>query len=238
MKFKSLFRRKASPTGTDANATMSPSASSISHSSSSSSIATNSASSPVHSSNGTESSQGLSTSPITITSRIRSSADPNLLLPTASPPNMQSAAQFLIYHDEGASQSDFPLTVVNTDVLQPHQTREESEYEDSLAMRDIPDHTASNWEQHSRRSSGSEVSLACLQGRIQQMEETHHSTNEELQATLQELADLQVQLNESQTENYKLNEEKLAIKRKLDLRTEQFQQAREQVFPIIFYCYH
>ena len=65
------------------------------------------------------------------------------------------------------------------------------------------------------------------------MEETHHSTNEELQATLQELADLQVQLNESQADNYKLNEEKLVVKRKLELRTEQFQQAREQVNPMI-----
>nr|CAD7605231.1 unnamed protein product [Timema genevievae] len=43
-------------------------------------------------------------------------------------------------------------------------------------------------------SSQSEVSVACLQDRILQMEETHYSTNEELQATLQELADLQTQL--------------------------------------------
>ncbi len=31
----------------------------------------------------------------------------------------------------------------------------------------------------------SEVSVACLQDRIIQMEETHYSTSEELQATLQ-----------------------------------------------------
>lgn len=43
-----------------------------------------------------------------------------------------------------------------------------------------------------KRSSGSEVSVACLQDRILQMEETHYSTNEELQATIQELSDLQV----------------------------------------------
>jgi regulator of replication initiation timing len=61
------------------------------------------------------------------------------------------------------------------------------------------------------------------------MEETHHSTNEELQATLQELADLQVQLNEFQAENDKLKDEKQTLKRKLELRTEQFKQARDQV---------
>jgi hypothetical protein len=43
-----------------------------------------------------------------------------------------------------------------------------------------------------KRSSSSEVSVACLQDRILQMEETHYSTNEELQATIQELSDLQV----------------------------------------------
>nr|CAD7261893.1 unnamed protein product [Timema shepardi] len=73
-------------------------------------------------------------------------------------------------------------------------------------------------------SSQSEVSVACLQDRILQMEETHyrhlwdpniyteipltHITNEELQATLQELADLQTQLTELQTENERLAEEK------------------------------
>lgn len=48
-----------------------------------------------------------------------------------------------------------------------------------------------DWDKHSS-SSISEVSVACLQDRILQMEETHYSTNEELQATIQELSDLQV----------------------------------------------
>lgn len=46
-----------------------------------------------------------------------------------------------------------------------------------------------------KRSSSSEVSVACLQDRILQMEETHYSTNEELQATIQELSDLQVRFS-------------------------------------------
>lgn len=64
-------------------------------------------------------------------------------------------------------------------------------------------------------------------------EETHYSTHEELQATLQELADLQVQLNEFQAENDKLKEEKMTLKRKLEIRTEQFKQARDQVWSLL-----
>jgi len=76
-----------------------------------------------------------------------------------------------------------------------------------------------------RQSTGSEVSLACLQDRIVQMEETHYSTNEELQvcywvsffvqleistiqATLQELTDLQDTVNELIQENRQLSDEK------------------------------
>ncbi len=43
-----------------------------------------------------------------------------------------------------------------------------------------------------RVSVCSEVSLACLQDRIVQMQDAHFSTTEELQATLAELTDLQV----------------------------------------------
>lgn len=57
--------------------------------------------------------------------------------------------------------------------------------------------TTPDWDKHSS-SSVSEVSVACLQDRILQMEETHYSTNEELQATIQELSDLQVCATSSQ----------------------------------------
>lgn len=62
-----------------------------------------------------------------------------------------------------------------------------------------PDHASSleaNWDKQSNKSSDamSEISVACLQDRIFQMEENHYSTSEELQATLQELTDLQVSL--------------------------------------------
>ncbi len=43
--------------------------------------------------------------------------------------------------------------------------------------------------------------MACLQDKLVQMEENNYSTHEELQATLQELTDLQHQLEELQPEN-------------------------------------
>uniref|UniRef100_A0A8C6V3W1 Cytospin-A n=1 Tax=Neogobius melanostomus TaxID=47308 RepID=A0A8C6V3W1_9GOBI len=64
-----------------------------------------------------------------------------------------------------------------------------------------------------RGSSGntSEVSVACLTERIHQMEENQHSTAEELQATLQELADLQQITQELNSENERLGEEKVIL---------------------------
>ncbi|XP_039298995.1 cytospin-A isoform X2 [Nilaparvata lugens] len=62
-----------------------------------------------------------------------------------------------------------------------------------------------------------------------QMEETHHSTNEELQATLQELADLQTQLTELQTDNERLGEEKGVLLESLCRQTERLEDARTKV---------
>uniref|UniRef100_A0A4W5QZA7 Cytospin-A n=1 Tax=Hucho hucho TaxID=62062 RepID=A0A4W5QZA7_9TELE len=68
-------------------------------------------------------------------------------------------------------------------------------------------------ERSHRGSSGnvSEVSVACLTERIHQMEENQHSTAEELQATLQELADLQQITQDLNGENERLGEEKVIL---------------------------
>ncbi|XP_069789850.1 cytospin-A isoform X2 [Narcine bancroftii] len=68
-------------------------------------------------------------------------------------------------------------------------------------------------ERSRKGSSGnvSEVSVACLTERIHQMEENQHSTAEELQATLQELADLQQITQELNAENERLGEEKAIL---------------------------
>ncbi|XP_008215166.1 cytospin-A isoform X11 [Nasonia vitripennis] len=80
-----------------------------------------------------------------------------------------------------------------------------------------------------KRSSSSEVSVACLQDRILQMEETHYSTNEELQATIQELSDLQAQLTELQADNDRLAEEKGVLLESLCRQTEKLEDSRSKV---------
>lgn len=80
-----------------------------------------------------------------------------------------------------------------------------------------------------KQSSSSEVSVACLQDKLIQMEETHYSTNEELQATLQELADLQNQVLELQTDNERLSDEKDVIFQSLCRQTEKLEDTRNQV---------
>lgn len=89
-----------------------------------------------------------------------------------------------------------------------------------------------NWDKQSNKSSEggmSEVSVACLQDRILQMEETHYSTNEELQATLQELTDLQDSVNELTSENEGLADEKYVLLESLCAQTEKLQNARLQI---------
>ncbi|XP_067294086.1 cytospin-B isoform X3 [Pseudorasbora parva] len=67
-----------------------------------------------------------------------------------------------------------------------------------------------------------ELSVESLTDRIQKMEESHHSTAEELQATLQELADQQQVVQELTAENERLAEEKGLLQTSL-------QQQRERV---------
>jgi len=86
--------------------------------------------------------------------------------------------------------------------------------------------TTPDWDKH---SSSSEVSVACLQDKIIQMEETHYSTNEELQATLQELADLQSQLTELQSDNDRLIEEKEVLFQSLCRQTEKLEDSRNKI---------
>jgi cytospin len=86
--------------------------------------------------------------------------------------------------------------------------------------------TTPDWD---KQSSSSEVSVACLQDKIIQMEETHYSTNEELQATLQELADLQNQVLELQSDNERLSDEKDVIFQSLCRQTEKLEDSRTQI---------
>lgn len=87
-----------------------------------------------------------------------------------------------------------------------------------------------NWDRQSNKSSeGGQSEVASLQDRILQMEETHCSTNEELQATLQELTDLQDTVDELSAENEGLADEKLVLLESLFSQTEKLENARLQI---------
>ena len=93
------------------------------------------------------------------------------------------------------------------------------------------EHQSRDWDKTSS-SSMSEISVACLQDRISQMEESHYSTNEELQATLQELQDLQDQVNILQIENESLETDKAVLYESLCSQTERLEESRSQVYKL------
>lgn len=70
---------------------------------------------------------------------------------------------------------------------------------------------------------GQDVSLQSLTEQIHKMEESHHSTSEELQATLQELADQQQVVQELTTENERLAEEKRLLQTSLQQQRERLE---------------
>ncbi|XP_051965250.1 cytospin-A-like isoform X2 [Xyrauchen texanus] len=78
-------------------------------------------------------------------------------------------------------------------------------------------------------SNTSEVSVACLTERIHQMEENQHSTAEELQATLQELADLQQISQELNGENERLGEEKVLLMDSLCQQSDKLEHCGRQI---------
>ncbi|XP_074869525.1 cytospin-B isoform X4 [Carettochelys insculpta] len=82
----------------------------------------------------------------------------------------------------------------------------------------------------------SELSVASLTERIQKMEENHHSTAEELQATLQELSDQQQMVQELTAENEKLVEEKALLETSFcqqKERAEQLSQENEKLMTLL-----
>ncbi|KFZ61652.1 Cytospin-B, partial [Podiceps cristatus] len=82
----------------------------------------------------------------------------------------------------------------------------------------------------------SDLSVASLTERIQKMEENHHSTAEELQATLQELSDQQQMVQELTAENEKLVEEKALLETSFCQhrdRAEQLSQENEKLMTLL-----
>lgn len=72
-------------------------------------------------------------------------------------------------------------------------------------------------------ATGQDVSVQSLTEQIHKMEESHHSTAEELQATLQELADQQQVVQELTAENERLAEEKRLLQTSLQQQRERLE---------------
>ncbi|XP_061032640.1 cytospin-B isoform X3 [Eubalaena glacialis] len=84
--------------------------------------------------------------------------------------------------------------------------------------------------------TASELSLASLTEKIHRMEESHHSTAEELQATLQELSDQQQVVQELTAENEKLTDEKTLLEASFHQhreRAEQLSQENEKLMALL-----
>lgn len=80
---------------------------------------------------------------------------------------------------------------------------------------------------HQVSSAG--VSVATLQGRLLQMEEANYTTNEELQATLQELWDLQRSVDEAHEEAHSLAFERAILLEALSTQTTKLEHCRFQI---------
>uniref|UniRef100_A0A669F813 Sperm antigen with calponin homology and coiled-coil domains 1 n=1 Tax=Oreochromis niloticus TaxID=8128 RepID=A0A669F813_ORENI len=87
---------------------------------------------------------------------------------------------------------------------------------DSSEFEKIPSHSES-------ASSGQDISLQSLTEQIHKMEESHHSTSEELQATIQELADQQQVVQELTAENERLADEKRLLQTSLQQQRERLE---------------
>ncbi|XP_037126404.1 cytospin-B isoform X1 [Syngnathus acus] len=72
-------------------------------------------------------------------------------------------------------------------------------------------------------AGGRDLSVRSLTEQIHKMEENHHSTSEELQATVQELADQQQVVQELTTENERLTEEKRLLQTSLQQQRERLE---------------
>ncbi|KAM9744395.1 cytospin-A [Menidia menidia] len=122
-----------------------------------------------------------------------------------------SLEDLLTGHQHGGSADN--LDSESSEVYQAVTSSDDALDAPSGASSSSESECAASTERSRRGSSGnaSEVSVACLTERIHQMEENQHSTAEELQATLQELADLQQITQELNGENERLGEEKVIL---------------------------
>uniref|UniRef100_A0A8D0L3W2 Cytospin-B n=1 Tax=Sphenodon punctatus TaxID=8508 RepID=A0A8D0L3W2_SPHPU len=137
--------------------------------------------------------------------------------------------------NSGSSSSDVTKASISPDA---------SDFEHIVDVPSRPASSSSNPFKGSRCSTSgsspnnmSDLSVASLTEKIQKMEENHHSTAEELQATLQELSDQQQMVQELTAENEKLVEEKALLETSFrqhrEERAEQLSQENERLMTLL-----
>lgn len=140
--------------------------------------------------------------------------------PPATGPSSPSGALV-----NGLQQRSSLSTSVSSDIAKDSPSPDSSEFEKIPSCSESENSSASG-DSGSVGAVGSpagqEVSVQSLTEQIRKMEESHHSTAEELQATLQELADQQQMVQELTAENERLAQEKGLLQTSL-------QQQRERV---------
>ncbi|KAM9002009.1 cytospin-B isoform X2 [Sarcophilus harrisii] len=131
----------------------------------------------------------------------------------------------------------------SSDVTKASLSPDASDFEHIVEAPSRPLSSGSNPFKSPRCSTGgsspnniSELSVASLTEKIQKMEENHHSTTEELQATLQELSDQQQMVQELTAENEKLADEKTLLETSFHQhreRAEQLSQENEKLMSLL-----
>lgn len=123
----------------------------------------------------------------------------------------------------------------SSDVTKASLSPDASDFEHIVDVPSRPPSSSSNVFKSSRCSTSgsspnnaSDLSVASLTERIQRMEENHHCTAEELQATLQELSDQQQVVQELTAENEKLAEEKAMLERSFCQHRERAEQLGQE----------
>lgn len=123
----------------------------------------------------------------------------------------------------------------SSDVTKASLSPDASDFEHIVDVPSRPPSAGSNVFKASRCSTSgsspnnvSDLSVASLTERIQRMEENHHCTAEELQATLQELSDQQQVVQELTAENEKLADEKAMLERSFCQQRERAEQLSQE----------
>ncbi|XP_034745224.1 cytospin-B isoform X2 [Etheostoma cragini] len=110
----------------------------------------------------------------------------------------------------------------SSDITKDSPSPDSSEFE-KIPSRSESESSSVSGEAVVAGTRGRDVSVQSLTEQIHKMEESHHSTAEELQATLQELADQQQVVQELTAENERLAEEKRLLQTSLQQQRERLE---------------